>query len=144
MKFLCVSCDEPMKLEKTGPPDGGGSLTVLYACPTCSHRIAMLTNPYETQLVQSLGVKIGPGEAAAAQEATQPASGCPFSGMIGEMQAAQDDGVAWTPEALARLENIPEFVRPMARQGIEHYARTNGHATIDDAVVEEARGRFGM
>jgi DNA-directed RNA polymerase subunit RPC12/RpoP len=141
MKFLCVSCDEPMKLEQAGPPDDGGSITALYACPTCSHRIAMLTNPYETQLVQSLGVKIGP----AAQGAAQPAaSGCPFSGMLGEVQAAADAGVAWTPEALARLENIPEFVRPMARQGIEHYARTHGHATIDDAVMEEARGRFGM
>lgn len=151
MKFLCVNCDEPMKLEKAGPPDEGGSITALYACPTCSHRIAMLTNPYETQLVQSLGVKIGPGEAAAEARA----GGCPFSGMLGEVEAAPsrgiggespaaDDGAVWTPEALARLENIPEFVRPMARQGIEHYARTHGHATIDDAVMEEARGRFGM
>ncbi len=32
----------------------------------------------------------------------------------------------------------------MARQGIEHYARTNGHNVVDDAVMEEARGRFGM
>lgn len=139
MKFLCVTCDQPMKLEQAGPPDDGGSITALYACPTCSHRIAMLTNPYETQLVQSLGVKIGPGAVT-----EQPASGCPFSGVLGEMGAAAGDGVAWTPEALARLENIPEFVRPMARQGIEHYARTHGHATIDDAVMEEARGRFGM
>jgi hypothetical protein len=64
--------------------------------------------------------------------------------MLGEMEAQKDDGVAWTAEAEARLANIPEFVRPMARQGIEHYAKTNGHAVVDDAVMEEARGRFGM
>ncbi len=159
MKFLCVSCDEPMKMQRVAPPEGG-SITAVYACPTCSHQIAMLTNPHETQLVQSLGVKIGPGEqaAAAAPEgapgelatageaaAEEGQSGCPFSGLLAEMQASpDDDGVTWTPEALARLENIPEFVRPMARQGIEHYARTNGHNVVDDAVMEEARGRFGM
>jgi DNA-directed RNA polymerase subunit RPC12/RpoP len=138
MKFLCVTCDEPMKLETAGPPDQGGSIAAVFACPSCSHRIAMLTNAYETQLVQSLGVKIGPGAAA-----EKEAGGCPFPGMIAEMETRQDE-VSWTPGALERLGNIPEFVRPMAKQGIEHYARSNGHAVIDDAVMEEARGRFGM
>ena len=141
MKFLCVSCDEPMKLATAGPPDEGGSITALFACPSCSHRIAMLTNPYETQMVQSLGVRIGPGETGDTAEAK--AGGCPFSGMIREPDATAAD-LTWTPEAEARLVNIPEFVRPMARQGIEHYARTEGHAVIDEAVMEEARGRFGM
>ena len=145
MKFLCITCDEPMKILSAGPPEDG-SITAIFACPTCSHQIAMLTNPHETQLVQSLGVKIGPGEAAASAQAGAEgeASGCPFSGMLGEMEAHKDEEVAWTTEALARLENIPEFVRPMAKQGVEHYARTNGHAVVDDAVMEEARGRFGM
>ncbi len=58
MKFLCVSCDEPMKLAEARPPERG-SLTVVYRCPHCSHEIAMLTNPYETQVVGSLGVEIG-------------------------------------------------------------------------------------
>lgn len=140
MKFLCVTCDEPMKLETAAPPDPVGSIAAVFSCPSCSHRIAMLTNAYETQLVQSLGVKIGPGEAA---EEEKGAGGCPFSGMIAEAETGGNE-VSWTPEALARLENIPEFVRPMAKQGIEHYARDNGHAEIDDAVMEEARGRFGM
>ena len=141
MKFLCVSCDEPMKLTQADKPDEGGSIAALFACPKCSNQIAMLTNPYETQMVQSLGVKIGPGEEAAAEAS----GGCPFSGMLAEMEAnAQSDGVTWTPEALARLENIPDFVRPMAKQGIESFAKSNGHATIDDAVMEEARGQFGM
>lgn len=148
MKFLCVACDEPMKLHKTTPPDGG-SLTVLYACPSCGQQTAMLTNPYETQLVQSLGVKIGPAEGtdgAAASEAAE-AGGCPFSDMVQEMEDRQrpkDHGVTWTAEALARLEGIPDFVRPMAKQGIEHYAKSEGRTTIDGDTLDEARERFGM
>lgn len=143
MKFLCISCDEAMKIQRAAPPDSGGSISAVFACPSCDHRIAMLTNAAETQLVQSLGVKIGPGEEAPEGVAAE-ASGCPFSGMVSEMQAAPSEDIQWTPTALERLENIPEFVRPMAKQGIEHYAKTNGHPTIDDEVMEEARGRFGM
>lgn len=138
MKFLCVSCDEPMKLTRTEPPDPAGSLAVLFACPSCSRQIAMLTNAHGTQLVQSLGVTIGPG--GETQE-----SKCPFSGMVREMEEARaEPGPVWTAEALARLESIPEFVRPMARQGIEHYARSAGHAEIDEEILDQARARFGM
>ena len=59
MKFLCIPCDSPMKLQTVGPPERG-SLSVVYACPECGYEMAMLTNAYETQVVQSLGVKIGP------------------------------------------------------------------------------------
>ena len=65
--------------------------------------------------------------------------------MVAEMQAAaESNGPRWTAEALARLDNIPSFVRPMAKQGIEHYARTHGLAEIDEEILEQARGRFGM
>lgn len=142
MKFLCVACDEPMKLAEAGPPDPGGSLTAVFACPRCSQQVAMLTNPMETELVTSLGVKIGP-----AGEAEEGASRCPFSGVVRDMEAAAkggEDGVAWTTAALARLDNIPEFVRPMAKQGVEHYARSHGYAEVDERVLDEARERFGM
>lgn len=151
MKFLCIACDEAMKLEEASPPDAAGSLSVVYGCVGCGHRIAMLTNPYETQLVTSLGVKIGPGVGASRAADAPPGSaaeraaagGCPFSGMVAEMEA-KSDVVAWTDEALARLERVPEMVRPMARQGIEHYAKSHGHRVIDAEVMAEARGTFGM
>ena len=169
MKFLCVACDQPMKLESV-ERTGGGSLTVLYACPSCSQRTAMLTNPLETEMVSSLGVKIGPAPgagppavgapapptippvvsapAAVAPPDAEPAvSRCPFSGVVREMEeerAASPGEPAWSAAALARLEGIPDFVRPMARQGIEHYARSNGYAEIDERVLDEARQRFGM
>ena len=63
MKFLCVPCDSPMKLQTVGPPERG-SLSVVYSCPECGYEMAMLTNAYETQVVQSLGVRIGPGDRA--------------------------------------------------------------------------------
>jgi hypothetical protein len=59
MKFLCVPCESAMKLQTVSPPERG-SLSVVYSCPECGYEMAMLTNPFETQLVQSLGVRIGP------------------------------------------------------------------------------------
>lgn len=159
MKFLCVACDQPMKLTRAGPPDTGGSLTVVYACPRCDHRIAMLTNPWETEVVTSLGIKIGPSAGAPHAAATgaapvgegagpaeSRAGGCPFPGMVREMEeaAARSEGPAWTAEALARLDNVPDFVRPMARQGVEQFARDQGYGEIDGRVLDEARDRFGM
>ncbi len=145
MKFLCVSCDEPMKLAEARPPDRG-SLTVVYRCPTCAHEIAMLTNPYETQVVGSLGVEIG-GDRGEGE-----ASKCPFTSVVRDMgvpleasSASSDgDGVAWTSEALSRLENSPEFARPMAKTGIEKFAVDRGLAQIDAQVLEQAREFFNM
>ena len=138
MKFLCVPCDQPMTLRTTTSPRAG-TLSVVYTCPACDYEMAMLTNPLETQLVQSLGVKIGPqGEAAG--------SGCPVSGMIAGVEAAPagEGDLSWTPAARARLQNIPEFVRPMATMGIEKLARQLGRSEVDEAVLEEARAFFGM
>lgn len=148
MKFPCVSCDEPMKLNSAAAPDEAGSINTVFGCPSCSHQLAMLTNPYETQFVQSLGVKLGPGPKGVAAGGSHQAEGaqgggCPSSGMLAEMDT-QGTEVNWTSEALERLNNISEFVRPMARQGIEHYVKTNGYSLNDDALMEEARDRFGM
>ena len=141
MKFLCVPCDSPMKLQTVAPPDGG-SLSVVYSCPECGYEMAMLTNAYETQVVQSLGVKIGPDAAAGTA-----AGKCPFSGMItGAEQPRPVDPAAmrWTAAAEARLANIPEFVRPMARTGIEQFAREQGRLEIDEGILDAARDFFGM
>ena len=89
MKFLCVPCDKPMQLE--GKSSEAGSISLTYACPDCGYEFAMLTNPMETQVVGSLGVKIG-------AEASEGASKCPFTGMVQEMEAApkQASGPSWT------------------------------------------------
>jgi hypothetical protein len=52
--------------------------------------------------------------------------------------------VRWTSAAEARLANIPEFVRPMARTGIEKFARDRGAVEIDEQILDAARDFFGM
>jgi hypothetical protein len=177
MKFLCVPCDSPMKLQTVGPPDGG-SLSVVYSCPECGYEMAMLTNPYETQLVQSLGVRIGPAADPASSNAS--AAGCPFTAMVpsaqhklsgdpalaserervshangagpgapaseraGGSSGAKPPGLNWTAAAEARLANIPSFVRPMAKTGIEKFAQERGVREVDEKILDEAREFFGM
>ncbi len=180
MKFLCVPCDSPMKLQTIAPPEGG-SLSVVYSCPECGYEMAMLTNPFETQLVQSLGVRIGPEMSAGASsvasasvggpvsdtrlsgdeeiERGAPTSGtrCPFTAMIPGMEGAPEGAghatstsgsepipVRWTSGAEARLANIPAFVRPMARTGIERFARERGALEVDEKILDAARDFFGM
>jgi hypothetical protein len=144
MKFLCVPCDSPMKLQTVGPSDRG-SLSVVYACPECGYEMAMLTNAYETQIVQSLGVRIGPDSV----RAEGASAGCPFSAMVpgGDPRPAQSGEpipVRWTAAAEARLAKVPEFVRPMARTGIERFARDRGAVEVDEKMLDEAREFFGM
>jgi Proto-chlorophyllide reductase 57 kD subunit len=146
MKFLCVPCDSPMKLQTVGPPERG-SLSVVYSCPECGYEIAMLTNAYETQIVQSLGVKIGAASAGGSADSAKAGSGCPFAGMIPANEDARPDEptpVRWTSAAEARLANIPEFVRPMARTGIEKFAREQGAVEVDETILDAAREFFGM
>ena len=162
MKFLCVPCDSPMKLQSVAPPDRG-SLSVVYSCPECGYEMAMLTNAYETQVVQSLGVRIGPSTELGTSSSTGPGTGaeiqagapnaptgkCPFSAMIpGSAQGVPHTGepvpVRWTAAAEARMANIPEFVRPMARTGIERFARDNGASEVDEKILDAAREFFGM
>jgi hypothetical protein len=166
VKFLCLDCDVPMKLHSTEGPDEG-SLAVTFRCPECGFRVAMLTNPFETQMVQSLGVKVGGRTAPpapfehlrSAMAGARPDAfegvggpsetagpGCPFAAALGESAtaAATPAAVAWAPEAEARLQRIPAFIRPMARRSIERFAEERGHATITEAVMDEARTVFGM
>jgi hypothetical protein len=138
-----------MKLQTVAPPEGG-SLSVVYACPECGYEMAMLTNPFETQLVQSLGVRIGPSTGLGAgpdngAEASAQAGRCPFPAMTSAAEAAgEPTPVRWTAGAEARLANIPAFVRPMAKTGIEKFAREQGAAEVDERVLDAAKDFFGM
>src|SRR5881296_1023922 len=140
MKFLCLDCDQPMKLHSTEGPDEG-SLSVTFRCPECGFRVAMLTNPFETQMVRSLGVKVG--------GRTLPAE--PFENLRATMAGARTDAFEGTgesggscPFAAARLERIPGFIRPMAKRSIERFATERGYTTITETVMDEARTVFGM
>jgi hypothetical protein len=137
-----------MKLQTVGPPESG-SLSVVYSCPECGYEMAMLTNPFETQLVQSLGVRIGP-DASGTASTRAAGSNCPFAAMMPAAEGAPPDQarepipVRWTSGAEARLANIPEFVRPMAKTGIEKFARERGSLEVDETILDAARDFFGM
>jgi len=64
--------------------------------------------------------------------------------MVNEGATAVPAAVVWTSEAEARVERVPSFIRPMARRAIERFAAEHGYAAIDEAVMDEARGAFGM
>ena len=50
--------------------------------------------------------------------------------------------IEWTPEAKARLKEIPFFVRPAARKKIETLAQELGATEITVEVYEQAKQRF--
>jgi hypothetical protein len=130
-----------MKIQTVAPPERG-SIAVTYGCPACGYEMAMLTNAFETQLVTSLGVRVGPEDTV---DAAKPK--CPFSGMVAAAEdkaTSVETGIRWTAEASARMQAVPEFVRPMAKSGIEKFARESGHAEITTAVLDEAKSHFGM
>ncbi len=54
------------------------------------------------------------------------------------------DNLRWTPEAKAKLKNIPYFVRTQARQRIEHLAREAELEVVTPDLVEQARLEFGQ
>ena len=51
--------------------------------------------------------------------------------------------IEWTPEAEARLKEIPFFVRPAARKKIEKFAQEAGTLLITPEVYDAAKKKFG-
>ena len=145
MKFLCVACDRQMQFEERQLP-GDGTLAAAFRCPACGRVVALLTNPMETQLVASLGVKIG-GTTLPPQPMEM------VRGMVatGREDAFADDGKretgnvpAWSPDAQERLARVPTFVRGMVKRIYLDYAKDRGIVEITPAVMDMARSELGL
>jgi Proto-chlorophyllide reductase 57 kD subunit len=54
------------------------------------------------------------------------------------------DELRWTPEAEAKLKNVPFFARSQARQRIEEMARASELAVITPELVEQVRLTVGQ
>jgi hypothetical protein len=52
------------------------------------------------------------------------------------------DGMTWSREAEQRLENIPDFIRPMARKEVERVAKERGLSSITAQVMDETKEKF--
>jgi hypothetical protein len=143
VKFLCLSCDEVMRFEERQLP-GDGTMGVVFGCPRCGREVAMLANPMETQLVSSLGVKIG-GRTIDEQplELTRTFLAEPRQDAIVEIPT-QSQRVLWSDDASARLGLVPAFVRGMVKRIYTDYAREHGIPTITPDVMDRARSDLGL
>jgi hypothetical protein len=188
MKFVCLNCETYMNFEKVEKP-GEGSLGVFFGCPSCGAKFSMVTNPGETQMVASLGVKLGgrpaPAEpfemtrgtlkeeaaagagtmasylnekiqggqpaaskpAASGKEGEKSGSGCPFSAMVAEMgltssgkpQNGGASDLTWTADAKEKLDRLPSFVKPMVQSSVEAYARKHGYKSVTLQVMDDSK-----
>lgn len=73
-----------------------------------------------------------------------PGGKCPFAGQA-PREGEPGANVAWEPEALARLQSLPEPVREHARLRIEKLARRMQRSSVDAEVMDAAaRAVAGM
>ena len=148
MKFLCIECDRQMLFEERQLP-GDGTLAAAFRCPQCGRAVGLLTNPMETQLVASLGVKIGgttidpqPLETVRGMVATGRDDA--FDDGKGEEGREKGLAPAWSPEAQERLARVPNFVRGMVKKIYADYAKERGIVEITPAVMDSARSELGL
>jgi hypothetical protein len=158
VKFLCIECDNVMDFAERQLP-GDGTLTAVFHCGSCGRDVAMLTNPMETQLVSSMGVKIG-GREVPAQPLEMVRTSLEggreeafdISGDIPRRQTEEEAGeaaprlgtVVWSLEAKHRLEKVPSFVRGMVKRIYIDWAKENGVAEMTPAVMDRARTDLGL
>ena len=189
MKFVCLNCETYMNFEKVEKP-GEDSLGVFFGCPSCNAKFSMVTNAGETQMVSSLGVKLGgrtveaepfemtrgtlkdeataaPSQmaaqlnkkiqggqpAVAAAPAAKPGEksggGCPFSAMVADMGltsggkpadvGAVTSDFTWSTDAKEKLDRLPSFVKPMVQSSVEAFARKQGYKTITLQVMDDSK-----
>jgi plasmid stabilization system protein ParE len=62
--------------------------------------------------------------------------------VMDDSKSDSSNGITWTPEAEKRLENIPDFIRPMARKEVERVAKDRGMVTITAQVMDDAKDKF--
>ena len=112
----------------------------------------MVRSQLETAKTEAMPNEYSPGMGSGVDEATsslqEEGGKCPFTSVISDAfqeepeSAVEPSGPIWSAEALERLERIPAFVRPMAKMGIESFAKDNGHDEITGEVMDAARGNF--
>jgi len=146
MKFLCIDCDAQMQFDERQQP-GDGTFAAAFSCPTCGRRVAMLANPMETQLVNSLGVKIGGRTLDPEPMELLRTSVAGREDAFAEREAwgaGRGRPPTWSTEARERLGRVPGFVRGMVKKIYTDYATERGITEITPAVMDRARGELGL
>jgi hypothetical protein len=149
VKFLCIDCDAQMHFEERAQP-GDGTFAAAFACPSCGRRMALLANPMETQLVGSLGVKIG---GRTLDEQPMELARSSIAGRDDAFREVPDPAVdsavatrrpTWSAESQERLARVPSFVRGMVKKIYADYAAEHGIGEITPAVMDRARTELGL
>ena len=172
MKFLCTDCDTAMKFKDVTRPAQGSVTALfecpdcfteiaMFLNPSetqmlksldlklggnneVAQPMQMVRSQLETAKTETMPNEFSPGMGSGE---TAEGGKCPFTGVISdafqeEPEPVEPSGPVWSAEALERLERIPAFVRPMAKMGIESFAKDNGHDEITGEVMDAARGNF--
>ena len=162
MKFLCLECDNIMEFAERQIP-GDGTLAAVFKCGSCDREVAMLTNPMETQLVSSMGVKIGGREVPAqpmelartsleggrddafvlSEDIPLPSGESALASGESALEATPGR-IVWTSEAAGRLERVPSFVRGMVKRIYTDWARERGVSEITPETMDRARSELGL
>lgn len=163
MKFLCIACDSVMTFAERQLP-GDGTMAAVFTCERCGRDVAMLTNPMETQLVSSLGIRVG-GRAVPEQpmellRTSLATGGDAFSDRdivddrsdrrqqdphdVAHATDAPPPRITWSDDALDRLARVPSFVRGMVKRIYTDYAREHHIARITPDVMDRARSDLGL
>jgi len=145
VKFLCIECDEQMRFEERQQP-GDGTFAAAFTCGRCGRRIAMLANPMETQLVESLGVKIGGRTLEPEPMEIVRGALVAREGAFVDESGLSDGRVRprFSDESQERLARVPSFVRGMVKRLYTEYAVERGIAEITPDVMDRARSELGL
>lgn len=131
MKHLCCKCELYMEYEKHEVMEEG-SMGITFRCPQCANQVVLLTNPGETRLVQSLGVKIGGADLESEPLELTRSTLREES----DEETQQQEGITWNESARKRLVRIPEFVRPTAVRAIERFASERGVTEVTEDLID--------
>jgi hypothetical protein len=152
VKFLCIDCDEQMSFGERQLP-GDGTLAAVFRCPACGREVAMLTNPMETQVVSSLGIKIGGREVpeqplelvrSSVDSGRDEAFAEPPPASVSSEASPGTSPVQWSDAASRRLEAVPSFVRGMVKRIYADYAKEHGIHEITPEIMDRARTELGL
>jgi hypothetical protein len=121
-----------MGLTSSGKPDHAGAITSEFAWSADAKEKLDRLPSFVKPMVQSSV------EAFARKQGYQTIT----LQVMDDSKGESSNGIAWTPEAEKRLENIPDFIRPMARKEVERVAKERGMATITAQVMDDVKEKF--
>ncbi|MBF0318185.1 MAG: PCP reductase family protein [Nitrospirae bacterium] len=128
MKFTCLKCNKEMAIRKSGDD----LANISFSCPECGNGFGLAANEMESKVIRDLGLHLEMGYI--------PKDPTTF---VKDALGA-DTQIKWEKDALERLSKIPEFVRDMAKKGIEKYASEKGVKMITTGIMDEVKEIYGM